>query len=119
MLRLVGAYGDDDTKGRDAGAAFVFTKTSLILSSSWTQTTRLLADSGTRDDKFGKSVSISKDASTIAVDANWVDSKSGLAFGVSLLVHQFNDDIGMDASGKICGGRWRNIYQYGGIFYCR
>jgi hypothetical protein len=68
---VVGAYGDD-TKGTDAGAVFVYTKTSSSLS-PWTQTTQLFAVDGVDDDNFGTSVAISKDASTIVVGADFDD----------------------------------------------
>jgi hypothetical protein len=73
---VVGAYFDDNANGNDAGAVFVFTKTSTSSPSSWTQLTQLLASNGTGGDYFGKSVSISKDASTIVVGADFADFNS-------------------------------------------
>jgi hypothetical protein len=65
---VVGVVGDD-TKGSGAGAVLVFSKTSSSLS-PWTQMTRLTADDGAPNDTFGRSVAISKDASTIVVGAD-------------------------------------------------
>jgi hypothetical protein len=72
----VGAPHDDNTNGSNAGAVFVFTKTSS--SSTWTQMTQLLASDGAESDFFGISVSISKDASTIVVGAYYVDFNSNI-----------------------------------------
>jgi hypothetical protein len=68
---VVGAF-QDDTNGYNAGAAFVFTKTS---SSSWTQ---LLAADGAAGDFFGSSVVISKDGSSIVVGADGDDIGAGI-----------------------------------------
>jgi hypothetical protein len=69
---VVGAREDDNTNGIDAGAVFVFTETS----STWTQVAQLLAVDGAAGDQFGTSVSISKDASTIVVGADYKDYDS-------------------------------------------
>jgi hypothetical protein len=73
---VVSAHWDDNTNGNDAGAVFIFTKTSSSSSSSWTQLTQLLAADGAERDEFGISVSISIDASTIVVGAEYVDFNS-------------------------------------------
>jgi hypothetical protein len=73
---VVGAYRDD-TKSTDAGAIFVYSKTSSS-SSSWSQMTQLLAADGVAGDNFGRSVAISKDASTIVVGADYVDSSASI-----------------------------------------
>jgi hypothetical protein len=65
----------DNTKGTAAGAVFVYSKTSLS-SSPWTQTTLLYAADAAINDRFGASVAISKDASTIVVGA-YLDDFSG------------------------------------------
>jgi hypothetical protein len=67
----VGAY-EDDTKALDAGAVFVYTKSSSS-SSPWTLMARLTAADGADGDNFGTSVAISKDASTIVVGADFDD----------------------------------------------
>jgi hypothetical protein len=65
----VGAFSDDNIKGTGAGAVYVYSKTSSS-SSPWTQVTQLLAADGAPGDNFGRSVDISKNASTIVVGAN-------------------------------------------------
>jgi hypothetical protein len=74
---VVGANEDDNLRGTNAGAVFVFSKTSSSLSSSWSQMNQLLAANGVDGDSFGRSVAISKDASTIVVGADLVDSSDG------------------------------------------
>jgi hypothetical protein len=69
---IVSAYSDNNINGIDAGAVFVFTKTS----STWTQVAQLLASDGAAGDRFGISVSISKDASTVVVGADYKDYDS-------------------------------------------
>jgi hypothetical protein len=78
-LIVVGAYYDVNTIGDFVSSVLVFAKTS----STWTQTARLLASGGVQGDQFGIAVSISNDATTIAVGANWVDNgpeNSGAAY---------------------------------------
>jgi hypothetical protein len=69
---VVGAERDDNIKGTNAGAVYIYSKTSSS-SSPWSQITQLLAADGANSDYFGKSVAISKDASTIVVGAYWDD----------------------------------------------
>jgi hypothetical protein len=68
---VVGAYDGDDSS---AGAVFVYMKavasSSLV---SWTQMAQLLPVDGLPGDHFGRSVSISKDASTIVVGSEYND----------------------------------------------
>jgi hypothetical protein len=75
---------DDNAKGTNAGAAYVYSKTSASSSSPWTQMTQLTATDGKPFDDFGSSVAISKDASTIVVGARFGDSSdipnSGAAY---------------------------------------
>jgi hypothetical protein len=72
---VVGASWDYNTNGMDAGSVVVYTK-STGSSSSWTQMARLLAADGAPFDYFGEAVSISDDASTIVVGADWHDFNS-------------------------------------------
>jgi hypothetical protein len=85
---IVGAYRDN-TKGTNAGVVFVFSKTSSSLS-SWSQITSLLAADGEDGDDFGRSVAVSKDASTIVVGADYDDfnastTDSGCAYLFQLI----------------------------------
>jgi hypothetical protein len=67
---VVGASRDQNRNGENAGAAFVFHKTS---SNSWTLVSKLMAADGAANDTFGTSVAISKNASTIVVGADLAD----------------------------------------------
>jgi len=62
---VIGAYDDEDPNGVYAGSAYVFTDSG----GSWSQQAKLTADDGTEDDWFGKSVTVSADASTAIVGA--------------------------------------------------
>ncbi len=53
---IAGAY-NDDAKGTDSGAAYIFKRSGNV----WSQTYKLTAGDGTAEDKFGCSVSISGD----------------------------------------------------------
>ena len=71
---VIGASRDDSK-----GAAYVFTRnTPTDLSSGWTYRTRLTANDGQVDDRFGSSVSI--DGDTVAIGA-WADDDNGPTTG--------------------------------------
>ena len=73
---LIGAPG---SWGNSKGAAYVFTRnTPTDLSSGWTYRTRLTANDGQVDDRFGSSVSI--DGDTVAIGA-WADDDNGPTTG--------------------------------------
>lgn len=75
----IGAYWDDD-KGENSGSVYVFTKQS---SGSYTQSQKLTANDGAKDDYFGYSVAISSDSSVIVVGSQRDDAKgmySGSAY---------------------------------------
>jgi hypothetical protein len=80
----VGASKDPDT---NHGAVYLFTKTA---SSSWTQMTRLLADDGAAGDKFGISLSISKDASAIVVGSAFHYNIDSIESGAAYLIQATN-----------------------------
>jgi hypothetical protein len=79
---VVGAEGDEDPNGADAGSAYVFE----LAVGSWRQWTKLTADDGDDEDSFGNAVSISGDGTTIVVgargdeDPNGEDGGSAYAF---------------------------------------
>jgi len=54
---LIGAYGDDNTRG----SAYVFTRTGT----TWTQQAKLLASDGTQGKQFGSSVALDNDTALI------------------------------------------------------
>jgi hypothetical protein len=76
---VVGARQEIDANGNPVGAVSVFSKTMSSSSSSaaaWAQVAELRAADGAEGDNFGVSVSISKDASTIVVGADFYDYNS-------------------------------------------
>ena len=77
---IVGAYGDDNAGGTDAGAAYVF----LRSGSSWTEQTKLVASDGAADDYFGWSVSMSGEGQHAIVgsygDGSARDTDTGAAY---------------------------------------
>ncbi len=62
---VVGAYGDNNGKGTDAGCAYVFTRSNAV----WSEQAKLTASDGASSDYFGISVGISGD--TALVGAYW------------------------------------------------
>jgi len=58
---LVGAFGDDNAKGVNAGAAYVFTRTA----GAWSQQAKLLANNGAGSDYLGTSVALSGDVAVV------------------------------------------------------
>lgn len=78
---IIGANGDDDICPSDSlcesGSAYVFEKVAGV----WTQTTKLTADDGERDDRFGISVAVSGDTAVIgAVYDDDQGNNSGAAY---------------------------------------
>ena len=76
---VMGASYDDD-KGNDSGSAYIFTKQP---NGNYLQTQKLTASDGAASDRFGASVSVSGDGSTIVVGAYYDDDKganSGSAY---------------------------------------
>ena len=68
---VVGSYKDDD-KGTDSGSAYIFTKQA---DGSYLETQKLLATDGAAGDRFGYSVAVSGDGSTVVVGATGDDDK--------------------------------------------
>lgn len=73
---IVGSNGDNNEKGTNAGSAYIFTRTD----SGWVEEAKLLASDGYSGDWFGFSVSISSDANTAIVGANWHNDGKGAAY---------------------------------------
>ena len=61
---IVGAPDDDNARGTDAGAVYIFTRSGTV----WTLQQKLTASDGTESDSFGFSVSISGE--TVVVGAH-------------------------------------------------
>ena len=62
---LVGAYGDEDPNGSEAGSAYVFENRS----GSWSQQTKLTASDGDSNDNFGFSVDLSSNGTIALIGA--------------------------------------------------
>jgi hypothetical protein len=74
---IVGAKGDDNINGTDAGAVYIFHWNG----SSWEQQQKLIASDGSADDRFGCSVSINGDYAIVgAYDDEEKGEKSGSAY---------------------------------------
>ena len=73
---IVGAMGDDNEKGINAGSAYIYTRND----SGWVEKVKLLASDGADGDNFGMSVSISSDGNTAIVGAHGDDSYRGSAY---------------------------------------
>jgi hypothetical protein len=67
---IVGAYGEDDTGGTNAGAAYIFTRSGT----SWLEQAKIQASDKQGGDQFGFSVAISSDGTTAIVGANFEDT---------------------------------------------
>jgi len=73
---IVGAISDDD-KGNSSGSVYIFRRNS---DDSWTQQTKLTANDGVANDKFGRSVSISGDYAIVGADGDGYKSGSAYIF---------------------------------------
>jgi hypothetical protein len=76
-VALVGAVQDDTTAGSNAGSAYVFVRSGT----TWNQQAKLTANDGAASDNFGRSVSLSHDASTALVGAANDDTSAGANAG--------------------------------------
>ena len=74
---IIGAE-NEDTSGSDAGAAYVFTRSSS--GTTWSQQQKLLASDKGQSDKFGGKVSVSKDGSCVIVGAKYESGGRGAAY---------------------------------------
>jgi PKD repeat protein len=81
---LVGAAGDDDPNGLNAGSAYVFDRAG----GAWTQRVKLAADDGDNQDQFGRAVSVSADGTTGLVGAMGDEGPSGGADAGSAYVFE-------------------------------
>jgi|GEM_PF-1956870 len=68
---VVGAPGDDNERGIDAGAVYIFLRGSM----GWSEQVRLVSSDGAFNDQFGRSVTI--DGTTIAIGAPFGDTVAG------------------------------------------
>jgi hypothetical protein len=82
---LIGAPGDDDN-GEDSGSAYIFTGSGT----SWTQDCKLLSSDGATGDRFGSSVSISKNLALIGA---YGDDDYGLWSGSAYIFSKLIPDL--------------------------
>eukprot|EP01043_Picozoa_sp_COSAG02_P069712 COSAG02_NODE_12062_length_1604_cov_64.968771_1_plen_362_part_00 len=87
---VVGAYGDDNAGGNDAGAVYVFVRDAG--SGAWSEAQKLLASDGSQDDFFGWSVAV--DGEVLVVGAYGDDNAGGNDAGA---VYVFVRDAGSGA----------------------
>lgn len=73
----VGAHGDDNSGGVDAGSVYIYTETGGV----WSQQARLQASDAALSDYFGYAVSISADGNTLAVGAHCNNTNAGADAG--------------------------------------
>ncbi|WP_170845568.1 FG-GAP repeat protein [Halorientalis persicus] len=67
---LIGANGEDNSNGENAGSTHVFSQEN----DGWTQETKLVAKNGTDDDSFGIAVAVSEDGTT-AIIGSYTDAE--------------------------------------------
>lgn len=70
---LIGAPGDEDPNGSDAGSAYVFERDG----GDWTRVAKIAAADGDEDDSFGVSVALSDAGDVALVGANTEESPNG------------------------------------------
>lgn len=78
---LVGAPGDADPNGTEAGSAYIFT----AANGTWTQQAKLVADDGDPLDGFGTTVSVSGDGTAALVGAPGDEDPNGSGAGSAYL----------------------------------
>ncbi|CCQ32904.1 FG-GAP repeat-containing protein, possibly sugar-related [Halorhabdus tiamatea SARL4B] len=70
---LVGAIGDDDPNGENAGSVYAFRRSN----DEWSQQTKLTAEDGDANDSFGDAVAVSSDGTTALVGAIGDENPNG------------------------------------------
>jgi len=86
-LILVGAHYNDNSKGNNAGAAYLFEKSG----NQWTQEDKLLASDGNGGDKFGHSVAIDADYAIVGAPNN--DNANGDNAGAAYVYWLVGDSL--------------------------
>jgi hypothetical protein len=74
---LIGAFGEEDPNGEDAGSAYVFARSN----GEWNQQQKLFADDGEINHLFGYSVALSADGTTALIGAYLNADPNGTAAG--------------------------------------
>ncbi|MCK9516969.1 MAG: FG-GAP repeat protein [Ottowia sp.] len=78
---IVGAYIDDNEKGADAGAAYIFTRTV----NTWNQTFKIVGKDSGISDQFGVSVASSANGSSFIIGAYGDDNLAGTEAGAAYI----------------------------------
>ena len=86
-VALVGAIYSDN-KNPNSGSAYIFTKQA---NGAYSQTHKLVASDGARDDYFGSSVSISSDGSIVVVGTPYYNGNLGSDFGSAYIFTKQTD----------------------------
>eukprot|EP01043_Picozoa_sp_COSAG02_P023081 COSAG02_NODE_1222_length_13800_cov_66.755565_1_plen_399_part_10 len=81
-VAVVGAPWDDNAGGTDAGAAYIFVRDAAG-SGAWTESQKLLASDGARNDRFSISVAISGEVAVVGAD--WDDNAGGTNAGAAYI----------------------------------
>lgn len=95
-IAIVGAYGDDNENGTDAGTAYIYAQDEGG-ANNWGQKARLVASDGQAGDQFGKDVYVHFGI-TVTVGAPGDDDKGDGAGAVYLFAH---NQGGPDAWGEL------------------
>ncbi|MFK8012115.1 MAG: Ig-like domain-containing protein [Marinicellaceae bacterium] len=103
---LVGAYNNDDM-GQNAGAAYVFYRTS---SGNWYQATKLYANDGAEFDNFGRSVSL--DSTTAVIGAEFADLPGKNSAGAAY-VFDLNSITSWPQSSKLTADDSAAFFNFG------
>jgi hypothetical protein len=70
---VVGAYDDEDPSGTPVGSTYVFERAD----GTWNQRAKLVSEDGDEEDRFGSSVAVSADGTTILVGAPGDEDPNG------------------------------------------
>jgi len=73
---VVGAIDDGTRNGSTTGAVYVFTR----INNEWTEQQRIIAEDGESGDRFGISVSTTRDGDTVLIGANGVNGSKGAVY---------------------------------------
>jgi phage gpG-like protein len=95
---IVGASGED-TAATEAGAAYIFTRSGT----SWSQQAKIQAPDAETEDRFGASVGISSDGTTVIVGASWEDTgatQAGAAYIFTRSGTSWSHQVKIQASDK-------------------
>ena len=85
---IIGSKWDDNPNGDNAGSVYVFSQTG----ESWSQQTKLTAEDGDENDRFGFAVSMSSDGETAIFGSVWDDDPNGEKAGAAYAYSRADGD---------------------------